>query len=322
MKIVVRTPNWIGDVIFALPALESLKANYPEAEIRLAAGGRVKEIFEGEEFAGRLIPLPLSNKLKSFRESAKILKKEGFDVGLLLANSFSSALLFTAAKIPQRWGFKRDGRDLFLTKGVHPGDGEPVHIFFLLVAPEGARLEFKAARGSFHFEDLVKYIVALANEGGGSIVLGVEDSRPRRVVGTSAFPEPGRTEAGLYEQLHQRIPVEECDHDGKRVLIVHAPSRLSGTAWQYKGSFWMRTGDALVPMTDEELRRIHEEAGPDFSAEPCAKARLDDLDPGAIAVLRRLWDRKARSQGIPERPLDRLLAENDIVSLFPAVGGG
>ncbi|MGA2586734.1 MAG: lipopolysaccharide heptosyltransferase II [Candidatus Aminicenantales bacterium] len=137
MKIVVRTPNWIGDVIFALPALESLTANYPEAEIRLAAGGRVKEIFEGEEFAGRLIPLPLSNTFKNFRESAKILKGEGFDIGLLLANSFSSAFLFAAAKIPQRWGYKRDGRGLFLTKGVHPGDEDPpvhmVHYYLRLL---------------------------------------------------------------------------------------------------------------------------------------------------------------------------------------------
>lgn len=123
----------------------------------------------------------------------------------------------------------------------------------------------------------------------------------------------GRTEAGLYEQLHQRVPVEEHDHDGKRVLIVHAPPRLSGTAWQYKGSFWMRVGDALVPMTDEQLRRIHDEAGPDFSAEPCAKARLDDLDPGAVAVLRRLWDRKSPGQGILDRPLERLLADAELL---------
>lgn len=47
----------------------------------------------------------------------------------------------------------------------------------LLAAPEGARLEFKAARGGFHFEELVKYVVALANEGGGAIVFGVEDER-------------------------------------------------------------------------------------------------------------------------------------------------
>jgi ATP-dependent DNA helicase RecG len=48
----------------------------------------------------------------------------------------------------------------------------------LLDSPEGSRIEFKAALGGFAFDDLVKYCVALANEGGGRIVLGVTDQRP------------------------------------------------------------------------------------------------------------------------------------------------
>jgi ATP-dependent DNA helicase RecG len=182
-----------------------------------------------------------------------------------------------------------------------------------LAATEGRRLEFKAASGGFHFEELVKYCVALGNEGGGKIYLGVTDVRPRSVVGTQAFSQPGRTEAGLFEQLRQHIAMEEYVHEDRRVLIVHVPSRLPGTAWQYKGSFWMRVGDALVPMTDEQLRRIHLETGPDFSAEICPKALLDDLDPIAIEVLRRLWQRKAAGQDIALRPVERLLADAELV---------
>ena len=44
-----------------------------------------------------------------------------------------------------------------------------------LEAPEGARLEFKEARRNYHFEKLLRYCVALANEGGGQILLGVSD---------------------------------------------------------------------------------------------------------------------------------------------------
>ena len=65
-----------------------------------------------------------------------------------------------------------------------------------LEAPEGARLEFKEARHSFHFEKLLQYCVALANEGGGQILLGVSDRRPRTIVGTRAFPEPGLRKPG------------------------------------------------------------------------------------------------------------------------------
>jgi len=77
-----------------------------------------------------------------------------------------------------------------------------------LSAPEGTRLEFKAARSSYEFDKLVNYCVALANELGGTIILGVTDKRPRNVVGTTAFPEPGETEAGLHRLLNHRIPIE------------------------------------------------------------------------------------------------------------------
>ena len=110
----------------------------------------------------------------------------------------------------------------------------------ILDSPEGTRIEFKAASGTFHLEELVKYCVALANEGGGTVVLGVTDARPRQVVGTRAFAEPGRTEAGLYERLGHRVRIEEHFAGGQRVLITHVPSRLPGTAWTYEGAFWMR----------------------------------------------------------------------------------
>ena len=157
-----------------------------------------------------------------------------------------------------------------------------------LDAPEGDRLEFKSATGGFHFDKLTKYCVALANEGGGKIILGVTDRRPRSVVGTHAFEEPGRTEAGLYQRLHCRIEIEEFHHAGQRVLIVHVPSRPTGLALQYEGTYWMRAGDDLLAMSAERLREIFLEAGPDFSAEP-SRATLADLDPVAIAEFRRRW---------------------------------
>ena len=176
---------------------------------------------------------------------------------------------------------------------------------------EGRNIEFKAASGGFPFEEMVKYCVALANEGGGPILLGVTNERPRMVVGTNAFPEPGRTEAGLFEQLHQRISVEEYWHEGKRVVIVHVPPRLPGKAWQNKGAFLMRAGDSLQPMEDEQLRAIHDETGPDFSAEICPKARHKDLDPAAIDIFRRLWQKKAGGT-IASGPPEQLLADAEL----------
>jgi len=183
----------------------------------------------------------------------------------------------------------------------------------ILASPEGSRIEFKSAAGGYHFEELVKYCVALANEGGGRIVLGVTDRRPRKIVGTSAFPEPGRTEAGLFEQLRQRISIEEYLQEGKRVLIVNVPGRLHGTALQYKGAYLMRAGDSLVSMTDDQLRRIHEETGPDFSAEICSHAGMGDLDPAAINLLRNLWHKKSPNLNIAGRSVEQLLADAELL---------
>jgi ATP-dependent DNA helicase RecG len=161
-----------------------------------------------------------------------------------------------------------------------------------LSAPEGTRLEFKAAKSSYEFDKLVNYCVALANERGGMMILGVTDKRPREVVGTSAFPEPGETEASLHRVLNHRIPIEEYHHEGKRVLIVHIPGRLPGTAWQHDGKYLKRAGDALVPMGDQELRAIFSETGPDFTAEIVPGAGFRDLEPAAVFEFRKRWQKK------------------------------
>lgn len=48
---------------------------------------------------------------------------------------------------------------------------------------ENQRLEFKEAKAQFDNRRLYEYCVALANEGGGSLLLGVSNKPPRPVVG-------------------------------------------------------------------------------------------------------------------------------------------
>jgi len=144
-----------------------------------------------------------------------------------------------------------------------------------LISKEDEHLEFKEAKTSFHFEELVKYCVALANEGGGTIVFGVTDRIPRVVVGSQAFKELDRTKAGLIDRLHLRIEATALEHRDGRVPVFEVPPRPLGVPIQYKGAYWMRGGEGLVPMTPDKLKRIFEESGPDFSAElQYAPARL------------------------------------------------
>jgi len=166
------------------------------------------------------------------------------------------------------------------------------HLQHWLEESGGIHLEFKQARNHFHFDKLVEYCVALANEGGGKIVLGVTDRRPRSIVGTSAFAEPGRTEAGLHQRLNHRVSIEEMRIETKRVLIVHVPARLPGTAWQIDGRYLKRAGDELRALSESELRMIFAEAGPDFSGLLCPAATLSDLSPAAIGDFRNRWAKR------------------------------
>jgi len=117
-KIVIRAPNWIGDSILALPAMADLKRNFPESEIWVAANEWVSDLFRMEEYFEGIVPLPEQNSLKNFNLSSRKLREFDFDLGILLTNSFGSALLFYLARIPQRWGYNRDSRGFLLTRGA------------------------------------------------------------------------------------------------------------------------------------------------------------------------------------------------------------
>jgi predicted HTH transcriptional regulator len=58
------------------------------------------------------------------------------------------------------------------------------------------------------------------------------------------------------------------------VLVFHIPPRPRGTAYHLDGAYLMRAGEELVPMSEDQLRRIFAEGGPDWLEEP-SKQKLD-----------------------------------------------
>ena len=81
---------------------------------------------------------------------------------------------------------------------------------WLADAPESEHLEFKEAKQQYDTTKLLRYCVALANEGGGHLVLGVSDKRPRQVVGTQAFQNRGEITARILEALRHRFGADEA----------------------------------------------------------------------------------------------------------------
>ena len=121
---------------------------------------------------------------------------------------------------------------------------------------EHQSLEFKEAKRQFDNEKLYKYCVAIANEGGGKLVLGVADQSPRSVVGTGAFRDPVAMAERLFQAVGFRVDIEEVRHPDGRVLVFHIPSRPFGTAYHLNGVYLMRVGQALNPMSEDQLFRI------------------------------------------------------------------
>ena len=138
---------------------------------------------------------------------------------------------------------------------------------WLAAVREHERLEFKEAKTQYDLNGLFRYCVALANEGGGKLVLGVTDKPPRKVVGSQAFRDTGEIQSRILDKLHFRVDVEEFQHPDGRLVIFHVPSRPAGTAYQLDGSYLMRSGEDTVPMSEDRLRAIFEEGKPDWLSE-------------------------------------------------------
>ncbi len=151
---------------------------------------------------------------------------------------------------------------------------------WLAGTPEGEHLEFKEAKQQYDSIKLLKYCVALANERGGYLVLGVSDRPPRRVVGTAAFPSLGEVKNRILEALRIRVDVHELPHPDGRVLIFDIPSRPIGKPLHLDGTYLMRSGEALVPMTIEQIDRILAEARPAFLEQDAT----DALDADAVVA--------------------------------------
>lgn len=196
-----------------------------------------------------------------------------------------------------------------------PADFTPVaQLEEWMRAMEGENLEFKEAKNRYSFEDLTKYCCALANEGGGRVVLGVTNLRPRSVVGTEAFPQPEETRRSLMERLPLRIGVQEIRHPAGRVLVFEIPPRPVGTPIQYDGRYWCRQGDSLATMSERALRNVFAESGHDFSADVCPAADLSHLDARAIEDFRRRWLGKSKGEALTRMPHDQLLRDAEVLT--------
>lgn len=191
---------------------------------------------------------------------------------------------------------------------------DPISIEELLEAKEGESLQFKEAKERFDMGEAACCCCALANCGGGKLVLGITDKRPRRVVGSRAFEQPERTRMGLIDRLKVMVDFQLLDYQGKRVLVFEVAGRPLGLPVQVDGTAWWYEGDSLIPMPEELRRRIYEESGFDFSGSVCSAAKLSDLDEAAIEDFRARWMGKSGNQRLQSLSVEQLLRDCEAIT--------
>jgi ATP-dependent DNA helicase RecG len=184
------------------------------------------------------------------------------------------------------------------------------------------KVEFKEAKHNFPFAGgkridqterrkcYLGYVVALANEGGGKLILGMKDSFPHEVVGTDfADGKTGNLEDETYKRLGIRVKTEELWEEKKRVLIISIPSRPVGKLLKFEGVSLMRTGESLRNMNDEEILAILSEQEPDFSTKICDKLTIDDLDDSAIQKMKESYALKQNNPRFLSLSKEQLLSD-------------
>jgi heptosyltransferase-2 len=118
-RIVILVPNWIGDAVLSLPVLDGCRQFWPGADITVVARAQVAELFEAREPEVRVLEYERGSglpRVTNLMGLGRRLRREGFDLALLLPNSLSSAIMARLAGVPQRVGYSADGRGWLLTQ--------------------------------------------------------------------------------------------------------------------------------------------------------------------------------------------------------------
>lgn len=102
-RVIVRSPNWLGDACMAFPAVRALKQTRPDLELTIFAPSKLADLWKSLPEVDRIVTKESKEGLFSV---AKSLKLSGpFDAGILLTNSTRSTLEFWLSGIPRLVGY-------------------------------------------------------------------------------------------------------------------------------------------------------------------------------------------------------------------------
>jgi heptosyltransferase-2 len=146
-NIIVRMPNWIGDLVMATPILSDLRKAYPQAHITAMCRSPICELLKEDPEINELFCFSKASGFSRREEKRNViekLRKGNYDLGILLTHSFSSAWWFWLGKVQNRLGYECNGRKLLLTQSLpFPKNIQNQHLvvtYKMLIEPLGIRV--------------------------------------------------------------------------------------------------------------------------------------------------------------------------------------
>ena len=181
------------------------------------------------------------------------------------------------------------------------------------------KVEFKEAKTQYNYKSgrksILGYVVALANEKGGKLILGIKEMKaaPHVICGSTAWEgNEGKLAQDIYRDLKTRVETEVL-HDGlNRVLVIHIKPRPIGKWLTFEDVPLMRVGEDLLPMNQETMRSILLEQEADFSATICPTLTIDDLDQSALELLKSKYAEKQHNENFLTQTNEQILIDLDL----------
>lgn len=114
-RILLRSPNWLGDAVMSAPAMEAFRRGRPDAHVTILSPEKLAGFWREATLADEVIAISPDQKKPA--QVAKRIREAGqFDVAVLFPNSLRSALEVFLAGIPRRIGFPGHNRRWFLNQ--------------------------------------------------------------------------------------------------------------------------------------------------------------------------------------------------------------
>ena len=120
-NIIIRIPNWLGDVVMATPVLADLRRHFENATITVMCQANVCPLVKHDPNIDEIFCFKRPSGWIHRRQHFDIidpLQRGEYDLGILLPNSLSSAWWFWRGKVKNRIGYKGNFRNWFLNKAV------------------------------------------------------------------------------------------------------------------------------------------------------------------------------------------------------------